>query len=96
MKLQKKNSFQWKPFSIKQKKIMTWWCDASPYKDWNGIIADGSVRSGKTVSMAPAFVNWAMANYDECDFALCGKTVGSLRRNVINTLKQQLISLGYG
>ena len=95
MKLQKKNSFKWQPFSDKQKKIMTWWCDASPYSNWDGIIADGSVRSGKTVSMAPAFVNWAMANYDECDFALCGKTVGSLRRNVINTLKQQLISLGY-
>ena len=95
MKLQKKNSFKWQPFSDKQKKIMTWWCDASPYKNWDGIIADGSVRSGKTVSMAPAFVNWAMANYDECDFALCGKTVGSLRRNVVNTLKQQLISLGY-
>lgn len=95
MKLKKKNSFVWQPFSEKQKKIMTWWCDASPYKDWDGIIADGSVRSGKTVSMAPAFVNWAMTNYDECDFALCGKTVGSLRRNVVNTLKQQLISLGY-
>ena len=95
MKLKKKNSFVWQPFSEKQKKIMTWWCDASPYRDWDGIIADGSVRSGKTVSMAPAFVNWAMTNYDECDFALCGKTVGSLRRNVINTLKQQLISLGY-
>lgn len=95
MKLQKKNSFQWQPFSIKQKKILSWWCDASPYKDWDGIIADGSVRSGKTVSMAPAFVIWAMTCYDEVDFALCGKTVGSLRRNVINTLKQQLISLGY-
>ncbi len=95
MKLQKKNSFKWQPFSTKQKKIMTWWCDASPYKDWNGIIADGSVRSGKTVSMAPSFVIWAMTNYDEADFALCGKTVGSLRRNVIITLKQQLVSLGY-
>ena len=95
MKLQKKNSFQWQPLSEKQKKIMTWWCDASPYRDWDGIIADGSVRSGKTISMAPAFVIWAMTNYDECDFALCGKTVGSLRRNVVNTLKQQLISLGY-
>ena len=95
MKLQKKKSFKWKPFSEKQLKIQTWWCDASPYKNWDGIIADGSVRSGKTVSMAPSFVNWAMKNYDECDFALCGKTVGSLRRNVINTLKQQLISLGY-
>ena len=95
MKLQKKKSFEWQPFSEKQLKIQTWWCDASPYKDWDGIIADGSVRSGKTVSMAPSFVNWAMKNYDEMDFALCGKTVGSLRRNVTNTLKQQLISLDY-
>lgn len=95
MKLQKRNSFAWQPFSDKQKKIMTWWCDASPYSEWDGIIADGSVRSGKTVSMAPSFVIWAMTNYNEADFALCGKTVGSLRRNVINTLKQQLISLGY-
>ena len=95
MKLQKKNSFQWQPLSDKQKKIMTWWCDGSPYKDWDGIIADGSVRSGKTISMAPAFIIWAMTTYDEADFALCGKTVGSLRRNVINTLKQQLISLNY-
>ena len=95
MKLQKKKSFKWQPFSEKQLKIQTWWCDASPYKNWDGIIADGSVRSGKTVSMAPSFVIWAMTCFDEADFALCGKTVGSLRRNVINTLKQQLISLGY-
>ena len=74
---------------------MTWWCEAAPYSDWDGIIADGSVRSGKTISMAPAFIIWAMTRYDEADFALCGKTVGSLRRNVVNTLKQQLISLGY-
>ena len=95
MKHQKKTSFKWQPFSEKQLKIQTWWCDASPYRDWDGIIADGSVRSGKTVSMAPAFVIWAMTRFNEVDFALCGKTVGSLRRNVVNTLKQQLISLGY-
>lgn len=74
---------------------MTWWCDNSPVKDYDGIIADGAVRSGKTISMAPSFVNWAMECYEECDFALCGKTVGSLRRNVINNLKNQCISLGY-
>ena len=31
-----------------------------------------------------ALVMWAMENYDECDFAICGKTIGSLNRNVIN------------
>lgn len=94
MKAQKRNSFKWQPFSEKQLKVMTWWCDPSPYKDYDGIIADGAVRSGKTISMSASFINWAMESFEDCDFALCGKTVGSLRRNVINTLKQQLQSLG--
>lgn len=95
MAIQKRNKFKWKPFSQKQLKILTWWCDNSPVKDYDGIIADGAVRSGKTVSMAISFINWAMARYNETDFAICGKTVGSLRRNVIITLKQQLLSLNF-
>lgn len=91
----KSKAFQFKPFSKKQSKIMTWWCDNSPVKDYNGIIADGAVRSGKTVAMSISFVMWAMKRYNEYDFAICGKTVGSLRRNVINTLKQQLLALHY-
>ena len=96
-RLKKKLSkpFIWSPLSKKQLKIMTWWCEGSPYKDYDGVIADGAVRSGKTISMAPSFVLWAMTNYDGLDFALCGKTIGSLRRNVINTLKKQILTLGY-
>ena len=91
----KKNkvNFKWQPFSKKQLKVMTWWNNVSPVKDKDGIIADGAVRSGKTISMAPSFVMWAMETYDECDFAICGKTIGSLKRNVINTLKKQLFTL---
>ena len=90
-----KANFRWKPLSNKQLKVMTWWNENSPEKDKDGIIADGAVRSGKTISMAPSFIMWAMENYDECDFAICGKTIGSLNRNVINTLKKQLHSLKY-
>lgn len=57
------NKFDWKPFSHKQLKIMTWWCGASPYKDYDGVIADGAVRSGKTISMGASFVVWAMEKY---------------------------------
>ena len=91
----KKSKFKWKPFSKKQLKVMTWWTDNSPVKDKDGIIADGAVRSGKTISMAPSFIMWGMTRYNECDFAICGKTIGSLNRNVINTLKKQLVALGY-
>lgn len=94
-RLDRKAAFEWKPFSDKQLKILTWWCDNSPVKDMDGIIADGAVRSGKSVVMAAAFINWAMERFNERDFALCGKTISSLRRNVINTLKQQIISLKF-
>lgn len=88
------NSFKWKAFSRKQLQLLSWWTDASPVKDASGIIADGAVRSGKTVAMLCSFVLWAMSSFSGHNFALCGKTVGALRRNVIGVMKQQLDSLG--
>lgn len=76
-------------------KIMSWWRAASPYADFDGIIADGAIRSGKTVSMSLSFVIWAMSAFGGKNFAICGKTVGSLRRNVITGLKQMMTGSGY-
>ena len=58
--------FRFQPFSLKQKKVLTWWMPDSPVKDYDGIIADGAIRSGKTVSMSLAFVFWAMARTLPC------------------------------
>lgn len=82
-------------FSKKQMQLLTWWCDQSPYHDYNGIIADGSIRAGKTVAMAVSFIIWAMDSYDSQNFAMCGKTVGSFRRNVWTWLKPVLLVRGY-
>lgn len=87
--------FKFKPFSVKQKKVLTWWLPQSPMSDKDGIIADGSIRSGKTVSMALSFVMWAMSSFEEQNFAMCGKTIGSFRRNVLAVLKLMLASRGY-
>lgn len=87
--------FKFKPFSKKQLKVLTWWLPESPVSDSNGIIADGSIRSGKTVSMALSFVIWAMTSFKEQNFAMCGKTIGSFRRNVLMVLKLMLLSRGY-
>lgn len=87
--------FQFKPFSKQQKKVLTWWMPQSPVSHLNGVIADGSIRSGKTVSMALSFVMWAMESYMEQNFAMCGKTIGSFRRNVLMVLKLMLASRGY-
>ena len=87
--------FRFRPFSKKQKKVLTWWLPESPVHDQDGIIADGSIRSGKTVSMALSFVMWAMECFEEQNFAMCGKTIGSFRRNVLMVLKLMLRSRGY-
>ena len=87
--------FRFKPFSRKQKQVLTWWLPESGVSDADGIIADGAIRSGKTVCMALAFVQWSMTTFDSQNFGMCGKTVGSFRRNVLSVLKQMLPSRGY-
>lgn len=75
--------------------LLNWWTDSSPVKDKQGIIADGAIRSGKTLSMSLSFCLWAMTRFNGQNFAMCGKTVGSFRRNVLGTLKLMLKSRGY-
>jgi len=87
--------FRFSNFSEKQLKVLLWWCKASPVKDRLSIIADGSIRSGKTLSMSLSFMLWSMESFNGCSFAMCGKTIGSFRRNVLDTLKRMLMGLGY-
>lgn len=91
----KRAIFKFKPFSRKQKQILTWWTPLSAVKDKDGIIADGAIRSGKTISMSLSYVMWAMAMFDGQNFGMAGKTIGSFRRNVLFWLKLMLASRGY-
>lgn len=88
-------TFHFSPFSRKQKQVLTWWCKESPVHDMDGVIADGAIRSGKTISMSLSFVMWAMSTFAGQNFAMCGKTIGSFRRNVLFWLKLMLRSRGY-
>ena len=88
-------TFHFSTFSRKQNQVLTWWCKDSPVHDKDGIIADGAIRSGKTVSMSLSFVMWAMSIFNGQNFAMCGKTIGSFRRNVLFWLKLMLKSRGY-
>jgi len=73
---------QFDRFSRKQLITLTWW-QLSKYKAHDAIVCDGSVRSGKTLAMTVGFMLWSMATYENQTFAICGKTIESLRRNVI-------------
>lgn len=87
--------FVFQPFSVKQKKVLTWWCKDSPVKDKDGIIADGAIRSGKTLCMSLSFIFWAMSTFNMQNFGMAGKTIGSFRRNVLFWLKLMLKSRKY-
>ncbi len=71
--------------SKRQLLAMLWW-QQSRFKDRDALVCDGSIRSGKTVCMTVGFILWSMATFNGQKFALCGKTIESLRRNVIINL----------
>ena len=76
-------------FSPKQLQVMKWW-----KQDRDAIICDGAVRSGKTLCMGIAFLLWAMICFHDQQFALCGKTIGALRRNLLPGALAELRRLG--
>lgn len=86
--------FKFKQFSVKQLKVLKWWTDPKT-KDMDGVIADGAIRSGKTLVMSLSYVLWAMESFNMQNFGMCGKTIGSFRRNVLALLKLMLRSRGY-
>ena len=67
--------------SEKQLDILRW-----PYTGKSALICDGVVRSGKTSVMSLSFILWAMGAFKGCNFALCGKTVSAVERNIIQPL----------
>lgn len=93
--MRRKTAFKFSPFTLKQKAVLEWWLPESPHHNKKGIICDGAIRSGKTTVMSLAFVLWAMESFNGENFAMCGKTIQSLRRNVIKQLKRMLLALGY-
>lgn len=69
-------------FSEKQWEILRF-----PYMpQYDALICDGAVRSGKTSVMSLSFFLWAMANFNGCSFAFCGKSVGAVERNIVTPL----------
>ena len=68
------------PISRKQKQIM-----AFPFTNYDALICDGAVRSGKTSIMMWAFVDWAMNNFNGQRFGVCGKTVEEAKAAIAKT-----------
>lgn len=82
-------------FSKKQRIVLNWWKKSSEFYDKEAIICDGAVRSGKTLCMGLSFFLWACSSFSGARFGICGKTISSLRRNVLSELLPKLKAIGF-
>ncbi|MHB1681604.1 MAG: PBSX family phage terminase large subunit [Bacilli bacterium] len=87
-------SFAFRPFSRKQKQLLTWWMDKSPHHDMDMVIADGAIRSGKTIAMIDSFLTWSLYRFTGETFIVAGKSMGALKRNVLKPMFQILAAKG--
>lgn len=76
----------YRKLSKRQLLAMLWW-QQPKFKDRDALICDGSIRSGKSVCMTVGFILWSMSCFSGQKFAICGKTVESLRRNIVLNLR---------
>lgn len=90
----KSKGFAFKPFSPKQQRLIHWWREGSPHAGCDILLADGSIRSGKTVACICSFLSWSMECFSGQNFILAGKTIGSLKKNVIGPMQQILSAWG--
>lgn len=84
-----------KSFSKKQITALSWWSNPILSRKYDALICDGAVRSGKTLCMGISFVAWAMKNFKSVSFAICGKTLGAIKRNFIDPILPVLNDIGF-
>ncbi|MBR0514982.1 MAG: DUF1073 domain-containing protein [Clostridia bacterium] len=58
------------------------------------MLADGAIRSGKTISMILSFLEWSLSTFHDKDFIIAGVTGGALRRNVLEPMIRILETYG--
>ena len=86
--------FIFQPFSPKQKQAIFWWKPGSPHANARVFLADGAIRSGKTVAMILSFLLWSQSTFKDQHFILAGVTGGAFRRNVLLPMFSILEGLG--
>lgn len=87
--------FDFKPFSEQQRRLIHWWRPGLRYSENNYVIADGSIRSGKTIACIIGFLTWSQEMFSGQSFILAGKTMGALKKNVIKPMLQILEAWGW-
>jgi PBSX family phage terminase large subunit len=75
--------------------VINWWYPASRDAARDAVICDGAVRSGKTMCMFLSFAAWMFHYFDGRAFALCGRAISSVRRNIVTPFAPILREMGF-
>ena len=87
--------FRFLPFSDQQKRLINWWRPGLVSAECDYVIADGSIRSGKTIACICGFLMWSQEMFSGQSFILAGKTMGALKKNVVRPMLQILEAWGW-
>lgn len=87
--------FDFKPFSKQQRRLIHWWRPAVQVSQNSYVIADGAIRSGKTIACIIGFLTWSQTVFSGEPFILAGKTMGALKKNVVRPMLQILEAWGW-
>lgn len=80
--------------SGKQLTLAHWW-HRPETEHLSGIIAEGAVRSGKTYGLLVGFLTWSRSTFTGQNFILAGKSVGALKRNVVQPMLALMRQMGW-
>ena len=94
-KQKKPTRFKFAPFSEQQQRLMHWWRPPLASSSRDFVIADGAIRSGKTIACIIGFLTWSQEMHSGKSFILAGKTMGALKKNVIRPMLQILEAWGW-
>ncbi len=94
-KQKKPTRFKFAPFSEQQRRLMHWWRPPLTSSSCDFVIADGAIRSGKTIACIIGFLTWSQEMHSGQSFILAGKTMGALKKNVIRPMLQILEAWGW-
>lgn len=80
--------------SAKQLALAHWW-HRPETRGLSGVIAEGAVRSGKTYALLVGFLTWSRSSFAGQNFIIAGKSVGAVKRNVVQPMLALMRSMGW-
>ena len=82
-------------FSRQQLRLLNWWMPGGRGARHDAVICDGAVRSGKTMCMFLSYAAWMSLCFHGKSFALCARSVGAVRRNIVTPYVPLLREMGF-